>query len=486
MDALVGARRLAGWAVFVEMLAVARLLAAWTGRPPILDERVGPDPCGEADYADPALARRLHAVVHDLGVFVPTGGHFDTAELADQFVASEITAAWMSATAAWQLVHGAATLFLTDRLPRTRALLRAGLLDATKLRTILTGTAVVADDEICALVEARLVPDPEVDLAVAAGTPEHVLDVLDAGDEAGPPGAALPWVCRVTNPTLQARIAKLVAQLDAEAAAERAARGHAERHVRAEALPDGMGAITVETGREAVTAIIGDLDAAVATAKASGDARTPGQIRADELVHRMSLGAFGAPAVPAAPAVRDMAAASPGPDTFAGCACSADCHAQRGVRALRVSLTMPLSTWMGVADDPGVLDGYGPIPAALARQIAAEAARDHPRTTTWRCVPLDDQHRTVLGVGDTIPTPRHDPTDRQRDLVRTADATCVWPGCGRRSARHGVDIDHRVPYDEGGPTCPCNLQSLRLSHGVVTSTCAMASAVESLVLLSGC
>ena len=46
---------------------------------------------------------------------------------------------------------------------------------------------------------------------------------------------------------------------------------------------------------------------------------------------------------------------------------------------------------------------------------------DHPVTTTWRCVPIDDVHRTVLGVGDTIPTPRHDPTPRQRDLVTTAD-----------------------------------------------------------------
>ena len=210
--------------------------------------------------------------------------------------------------------------------------------------------------------------------------------------------------------------------------------------MRTEALPDGMGALTVETGREAITAIVADLDACVATAKAAGDDRTPGQIRADELVHRITLGAFGTAAAPG----------SPLPVT--------------GVRALRVSLTMPLATWLRLADHPGELDGYGPIPAALARQIATDAARDHPTTTTWRCVPIDDRHRTVLGVGDTIPTPRHDPTPRQRDLVTTADPTCVWPGCSRRSTQHGVDIDHRIPYQDGGATCPCNLQALCRRH----------------------
>ena len=90
----------------------------------------------------------------------------------------------------------------------------------------------------------------------------------------------------------------MILDIDAEAAARRAAKARQKRLVYAEALPDGMGRVSVETGREAVTAIIGDLDGCVATAKAGGDTRTPDQIRADELVHRMSLGAFGTPAQP--------------------------------------------------------------------------------------------------------------------------------------------------------------------------------------------
>lgn len=130
-------------------------------------------------------------------------------------------------------------------------------------------------------------------------------------------------------------------------------------------------------------------------------------------------------------------------------------------------LTVPLGTWLGLAEDPAVLDGYGPLPAALARQIAAEAARDHPTTTTWRCVVVHDRHATVLGVGDILPTPRYRPTGRQKTFVRTADTFCVFPGCRAQSWR--CDIDHRRPYDhdnpaEGGPTCTCNLHALCRRH----------------------
>src|SRR5205085_4558856 len=121
-----------------------------------------------------------------------------------------------------------------------------------------------------------------------------------------------------------------------------------------------------------------------------------------------------------------------------------------GRRGLHVGLTMPLSTWLGLTEEPGLLDGYGPI--------AAEAGRDHPLTTSWRCVVVGDQHRTVLGVGDLIPTPRHDPAPRLARLVTTADPWCVYPGCPAPAWR--CDLDHRKPFEQGGPTCSCNLQPL--------------------------
>ncbi len=44
-------------------------------------------------------------------------------------------------------------------------------------------------------------------------------------------------------------------------------------------------------------------------------------------------------------------------------------RAHRAGRPMSVNLTLPLSTYLGLAEDPGRLDGYGPVAAGLARQI---------------------------------------------------------------------------------------------------------------------
>ena len=123
---------------------------------------------------------------------------------------------------------------------------------------------------------------------------------------------------------------------------------------------------------------------------------------------------------------------------------------------------MTLSTWLGLAEEPAVLDRFGAIPAALARQIAREAARDHPTTTTWRCITTSDDHRSVLAVADPMRTPHHDPPPRLARLVDTIHPRCVFPGCAMTARR--CDHDHRIPHEEDGATCSCNIQSLCRSH----------------------
>jgi hypothetical protein len=49
-----------------------------------------------------------------------------------------------------------------------------------------------------------------------------------------------------------------------------------------------------------------------------------------------------------------------------------------------------------------------------------------------------------------------------RHLVKVRNRTCVFPGC-RRPARR-CDLDHTTPYDQGGPTCECNLSPLCRKH----------------------
>jgi hypothetical protein len=140
---------------------------------------------------------------------------------------------------------------------------------------------------------------------------------------------------------------------------------------------------------------------------------------------------------------------------------------------LTVNLTLPLSSYLRLADDPGELDGHGPVAAGPARQIIRDVAHNHGdglTGITWRCVVTDDQHGTVLGVGSPIHVPRHDPPPRLADLVRTAEPTCCFPGCRIRA--RDCDLDHRIPYDPddptgdrgGGATRSCTLQPLCRTH----------------------
>jgi hypothetical protein len=488
VDCVVAARRLAGWSLWVELAGLATLLAFWEAHPPLADpglvdpgtgELADPDPLAEC--ADPDLADRLSCLVG--GLQLPADVHLG--ELAELFVTSEISAATgASQTATGQRLDAARALFLDNRLPRTRALLRAGLLDWTKLCTLLTGTSDL-DLEVARAVEARLIPDP--DLALAA--PEGPADPLDVRADPAHPGANLPAITRITNPALERAMGAAIAAIDAAALTECAARARTRRAVRAYPTQDCMARLEIEAAQEAVAAVMNDLDAAVATAKATGDTRTPDQIRTDTAIARLTRGAHARPATPDQPANRhaDMQAdtsahiqgqadeqAGQGEPTSSCPRCSQPHRAESADRAdpagqggpagpgMAVSLTMTLSTWLGLAEEPAVLDRYGAIPAALARQIAREAARDHPTTTTWRCIITSDNHRSVLAVADPLRTPHHDPPPRLRRLIDTIHPRCVFPGCPRTARR--CDHDHRTPYENGGATCSCNIQPLCRGH----------------------
>ncbi|MGZ4603873.1 MAG: DUF222 domain-containing protein, partial [Kineosporiaceae bacterium] len=207
MDAVVGARRLASWALWMELAALAQLIAFWEGAPPVVDAPPGPggelepDPCAGAD---PDLADRLYRLISDWQLPRPVNTH----ELAEPFVISEISAAaGASRRAVGQRVDAARALFLDERLPRTGRLLRAGLLDWTKLSTLLSGTRDLTDD-VCRLVEARVIPDTE--LAAAD------LDPLDVRADPARSGAPLPAVTRITNPQLERKIREAIVVIDAE------------------------------------------------------------------------------------------------------------------------------------------------------------------------------------------------------------------------------------------------------------------------------
>jgi hypothetical protein len=65
---------------------------------------------------------------------------------------------------------------------------------------------------------------------------------------------------------------------------------------------------------------------------------------------------------------------------------------------------------------------------------------------------------TVIDPGRAV----YRPPEVTGDYVRARDRHCQFPGC--RTAAERCDIDHRVPYQSGGATCPCNLDVLCRAH----------------------
>lgn len=115
-----------------------------------------------------------------------------------------------------------------------------------------------------------------------------------------------------------------------------------------------------------------------------------------------------------------------------------------------INVTVPITTLMGMSDDPGVLAGGVEIPAELVRRLAMDP------TSTWYRLVTDPMGRFV-----ELSAKSYAPTAALRRMVVARDRTCVWPGCGRPATV--VELDHRVPWPDG-PTSLWNLQPLCACH----------------------
>jgi hypothetical protein len=54
------------------------------------------------------------------------------------------------------------------------------------------------------------------------------------------------------------------------------------------------------------------------------------------------------------------------------------------------------------------------------------------------------------------------PPPRIREHVAALDRTCRFGPCGQPAWR--TDLDHTLPWHNGGPTCPCNLGGCCRTH----------------------
>jgi hypothetical protein len=238
----------------------------------------------------------------------------------------------------------------------------------------------------------------------------------------------LPVARDLTVGKLKARARRLRERAHPETITKRATAALADRAVWWEGRPDGMGTLTWY-GTAQQTLAAHDRLTSIATATQASEhhdeslpeeqRRTIAQICAD--------------------AIGDLLRDGVTPAGTGG-----------GIRG-SVMITVPVLTVMGSSDEPGILEGYGPIPPDVAREIAAGAPSftrllTHPETGA------------VLSVGSKQYTV---PADLRR-VLRLRDGTCRFPGCNRPAARS--DIDHTTAWDEGGPTDLNNLAHLCRPH----------------------
>lgn len=119
-------------------------------------------------------------------------------------------------------------------------------------------------------------------------------------------------------------------------------------------------------------------------------------------------------------------------------------------RPVTINITMDLPTALGMADNPAELAGYGPIPASVARTLSADGK--------WRRFITDPLTGNLLDYGRET----YIPPQPLVDFLTARDRICRFPGCSQPSRIS--DIDHAIPWEEGGRTAPGNLGLLCRRH----------------------
>lgn len=329
--------------------------------------------------------------------------------------------------------------------------------------------------------------------ALAAGhTNEHrAALVAHAADCLGGPDRAVldadlgPRLAGLGDRAVQSEADRLAAALDPTSVVERHRRAVRDRRVTLRPAPDTMTYLTallpVAQGVAAWTA----LDRHATRARSLGDRRTRGQVMADELVVRLTdsspvdsspVDSSPVDMAPVDTAVVDTApvegrsmggvgdgAGGPGPadvDRPSGhlpSAAAPNTGSRPRVTAddprrgrIDLMLVMTDRALLDGADDPAMIPGHGPIPAALARGLLADA--DRATRVYLRRLYTDPAGNQILTAdARTRLFPR-----AVRQVVLARDQRCRTPWCDAPIR----DIDHVRPYVAGGDTDLANAQGL--------------------------
>ncbi|TLM80424.1 DUF222 domain-containing protein, partial [Pseudarthrobacter sp. NamE2] len=117
-----------------------------------------------------------------------------------------------------------------------------------------------------------------------------------------------------------------------------------------------------------------------------------------------------------------------------------------------VLVTVPVFALLGLTDEPAVLDGYGPIPASMARKLLAGGAESFHR------VLVDPRDGTPLEIWRTS----YRLTKAMKNALQLRDGRCTFPGCNNNSLDN--ETDHLKAWQYGGTTGMSNLAQLCPKH----------------------
>ncbi|MDQ1247747.1 MAG: hypothetical protein QG597_2118 [Actinomycetota bacterium] len=115
-----------------------------------------------------------------------------------------------------------------------------------------------------------------------------------------------------------------------------------------------------------------------------------------------------------------------------------------------ISVIVTLATLLALTNDPAHVPGLGPIPANIARDLAADG--------TWRLWITDPTTGHVTTTGSRTYTP----SAALARLIRAREPHCRMPGCARQALN--CDLDHTIPYPGEPGTVEQNLGPLCRGH----------------------
>jgi hypothetical protein len=321
----------------------------------------------------------------------------------------------------------------------------------------------------------------------------------------------LPGAGDLSPAALRRAALAVLAELDAEAIQQRHEEAKKAADVRAYQTHDGMAALAADLTAEQAAACYAVLDALAAMAKADGDERPIGAIRAAMMAMLIMRPAdHGLGGVQVQLAVTATLEALEGAGTVAGEVNGFTISAAQLRDLLRRVGALGLTAPDGGSLSFALTDPHGRLlatatPTDLARAAAHDCAdhpgqpnAPHPDGTQAEAeqpeadVPEADRlgsrpsaaKRSAATPQDTeqsasdppdldpgcdcpvlgppAPTDRYQPTPAQRRFTTTRDRRCRMPNCGQRVG--WADLDHVLPHGQGGATCCINLCCLCRSH----------------------